>query len=494
MSDTAVEGEVPPSGPPPPPIAAVDPDLAPLSRQLVRRVVVPLVIGALVFLVPLVTLTVRDARAGLEQQAELRAASLALIARDVIGTGAPIVTIDELPRLPGEQLALILPSGGQLQATSALPPQVRASGVIVTALQGGIAVERMPSIGAVAAAAPVLQGAQVGGAVVTVLPSGEVDDRIRTTLSIVGIVAVGVVAAAVLTGRSLARTIVRPLAILDQVAARLAAGELEARAPTDVGPPELRRLAVTLNRSAERTRVALDQQRRFVADASHQLRTPLTGLRLRLETAAQAGGDPGGRLGAAVEEVDRLTRLVGDLLLLARSETTDRGRSGTSADAVDVTAVVQDRVATWRLVGAEQDVIVHADVQLGRSSFAAAGPGTLEQVLDNLLANAIAVAPAGSEVTITARPDGERVRVEVADRGPGLTAEQRERAFDRFWRAPNAGAGGSGLGLAIVAELVSRAGGDVRLEARDGGGLVAVVELPAPPDGGVTGPGSSAVR
>ncbi|WP_052668471.1 sensor histidine kinase [Nitriliruptor alkaliphilus] len=458
--------------PPPPPIDAGVPALA---RQLVRRVVVPLLVGFLVFLVPLVVLSVRDARTGLEQQAELRAAALALIARDVLGTGGPIVAIEDLPRLPGEQVALILPSGGQLQASAPLPEEVRRSPVITAALRGGIQAERLPAIGAVVAAAPVITGARVNGAAVTILPSDEADARVRSTLLLLGVLSTGLLVVAVVAGRSLARTIVRPIATLDLVAGRLAAGDLDARAPTDLGPSELRRLAVTLNRSVDRLQDALAQQRRFVADASHQLRTPLTGLRLRLEAAEMAAGDDQGRLAAAVAEVDRLTALVGDLLLLARTEAQGEGDRSAVAD-VDVVPVAEERVATWVLLGQERGVAVRADVPDGPVT-ASVRPGALEQVLDNLLANALRVAPAGSGVDVTVGEGPNVVLVTVADRGPGLTDDQRARAFDRFWRASDAAAGGSGLGLAIVRELVRASGGDVALHPRDGGGLVAEVRL-----------------
>lgn len=459
--------------PPPPPVDAGPPAL---GQQLVRRVVVPLLLGFLVFLLPLVVLTVRDARAGLAQQAELRAAALALVARDVLGTGGPLVALEDLPRLPGEQVALIVPSGGQLQSTAPLPDAVFASPVIEAALLGRIEADRLPDHDVVVAAAPVVTGAQVSGAAVTVLPSTEADARARSTLLVLAILSGGLLAVAVVAGRSLARTIVRPIAALDRVAGRLAAGDLDARAPTDTGPPELRRLAVTLNRSADRLQDALAQQRRFVADASHQLRTPLTGLRLRLEAAEMATGDEEGRLAAAVAEVDRLASLVGDLLLLARTEAQRGGERPAETTAVDVDAIVEDRVATWALLGQERDVVVAAD-RPDHDVTATARAGALEQVLDNLLANAIRVAPVGSEVVVAVRDEGETVRLTVADRGPGLSAEQRERAFERFWRAPDAASGGSGLGLAIVRELVRASGGDVALHPREGGGLVAEVRL-----------------
>lgn len=456
-------------GPPPPPIDTAAPAL---GQQLVRRVVVPLLVGFLVFLVPLVVLTVRDARSGLEQQAELRAAALAIVARDVLGTGGPIVAIEDLPRLPGEQVALIVPSGGQLQSSAPLPEAALASPVVAAALQqGAIESDRLPELGAVVAAAPVVTGARVNGAAVTLLPSDEADAGVRATLLLLGALSVGLLAVAVWAGRSLARTIVRPIAALDRVAGELAAGDLDARAPTDVGPSELRRLAATLNRSVDRLQGSLALQRRFVADASHQLRTPLTGLRLRLEAAEMASGDADGRLAAAIAEVDRLTALVGDLLVLARSE---GGSTAPPAD-VDVRAVVEERVATWALAGQERAVAVRATTD--DEVVARVRPGTLEQVLDNLLANAIRVSSPGGEVVVSAHASGEGVEVTVADRGPGLGEQERERAFERFWRAPDAAAGGSGLGLAIVRELVRASDGEVTLTPRDGGGLLAEVRL-----------------
>jgi signal transduction histidine kinase len=108
--------------------------------------------------------------------------------------------------------------------------------------------------------------------------------------------------------------------------------------------------------------------------------------------------------------------------------------------------------------------------------------GALEQVLDGLLANALDVAPPGSEVSVRLARSGALVLVAVVDHGPGMPAEQRARAFDRFWRAPEAPAGGSGLGLAIVHHLAAASGGDAFLAETPGGGLTAGVRLPSAAD------------
>lgn len=466
-----------PSPPPtqPPPGAEIPP--VPLARQLVRRVVVPLLVGFLVFLVPLVVLAVRDAQSQVAQLAEQRAATFALGAQDVVvglGGGA----LPQPDASPGEQFGIVVPSGAQL-TTPPLPEVVARAEVVDGALRGVIDAERVVvettsgrRIDLAVGAAPIVVAQDVVGAAVATLRPDEVDDQLRTNLLIIGMMSLLLLGAATWVGRSFARTIVRPLGELDRVAGHLAAGDLAARAPTDAGPAELRRLAVTLNRSADRLRRLLDTQRRFVADASHQLRTPLAGLRLRLETAALSTGDPDGRLEAATAEVDRLVGLVNDLLVLARS-----GEGRREPVVTPLAAVVEDRVAAWTLVGQERDVELRHDPLPNVSVWAL--PGALEQVLDNLLSNALRAAPSGSVVEVDVTADGEGVRCRVLDRGAGLSEEDRDRAFERFWRGPDVGAGGSGLGLPIVAELVGAAGGRASLSAREGGGTVAEVVLRA---------------
>ncbi len=134
-------------------------------------------------------------------------------------------------------------------------------------------------------------------------------------------------------------------------------------------------------------------------------------------------------------------------------------------------------MATWHLVGQEQDVEVAADVLRRPVPPVQAAPGALEQALDNLLENALRVAPGGTVVRVHLGVEVGEVVCRVSDRGHGLTPQQRERAFDRFWRAPGAASGGSGLGLAIVRDLVRASGGEVLLREHAGGGLVAELRL-----------------
>lgn len=324
-------------------------------------------------------------------------------------------------------------------------------------------------------AVPVSAGGPVLGAVRTTYPTAALDARIRARWVVLGGVALVVLLAAGVVGVALARSLGQPLARLEAAAERLAAGELAARAAVDRGPQDVRRLAATFDAMAERLDELVASQRAFVADASHQLRTPLTALRLRLENLAD-DVPPAARadVDAAVSEVQRLARLVDGLLVLLRAE-----RAPAELVDVDAAAVADERVAAWRGVADE------AEVGLRRTGDGAgvqvrAGAGALEQVLDNLIANAVRAAPPGSAVTVTVARRDHDVELRVIDAGPGMTPAQRASATERFWRGPGSSAGdGFGLGLAIVRRLVEGAGGSLALEAAPGGGLTAVVTLPA---------------
>ncbi len=334
----------------------------------------------------------------------------------------------------------------------------------------------------VSVAVPVLSGNDTSGAVRVTSSTAVVDDRTRSHWLLLaglgGVVALVVLLVSIL----LARSFTRPLAALDRGAARLGDGDLGARVPVPDDPPELRGLARSFNATAERLETLVRSQQAFVADASHQLRTPLAALSLRLENLEAEGPDfRVDDLEAALGEVHRLSRLVDGLLVLARAE-----QAPAATATVGVRELVDGRLDAWSVVASERGVRLHADVDdlAVRST-----PGRLEQVLDNLLSNALDVAPAGSVVEVEAAGAGSMVRLAVRDHGPGMTREQRARAFDRFWRAdptrkgertrPGEGHGGFGLGLAIVQRLVAADGGSITLAETAGGGLSVVLELPA---------------
>ena len=203
-------------------------------------------------------------------------------------------------------------------------------------------------------------------------------------------------------------------------------------------------------------------QEEFVADASHQLRTPLTALRLRLDNLDGDVNDSARPdLERALEEVERLSRLVDGLLALARAEVSPLER-------VNLASLVDERIEAWSTLAAEQGVKLEASV----TGMASVGADRLGQALENLISNALAVSPQGGTVLVS----GSRGELHVIDQGPGLSEEERERAFDRFWRGGKSGTG-SGLWLAIVKRLIETDGGTVELRAAPEGGLDAVIHL-----------------
>jgi len=312
-------------------------------------------------------------------------------------------------------------------------------------------------------AVPASSGSRVTGAVRITYATSQVDARIRRywlmLLAIGGIV----LAAAALVGLRFARWVSAPLGHLENVAAAAGAGDLGVRAD-ETGPPEVRSLAATFNHMIGELEQLVRSQEEFVADASHQLRTPLTALRLRLENiGAEATGSGQADLERALEEVERLSRLVAGLLALARAEVSPPER-------VDLAALVAKRTEAWSALTDERRVRLEVDVR----GSALVGPDRFGQALENLLANALAVSPEDSTITIS----GSGAELHVLDQGPGMTAEERERAFDRFWRGGRSGVG-SGLGLSIVRRLVEIDGGTVELREAPGGGLDAVVHLRA---------------
>ena len=320
-------------------------------------------------------------------------------------------------------------------------------------------------------AVPAASGGIVHGAVRITYPTSEVDERVRRYWLVLAAIAAVVLAVAVALAGGFARWIVRPLSRVEEAAGEVAAGNLNVRVPA-TGPPELRRLAGSFNEMVVQLGSLLHSQEQFVADASHQLRTPLTALRLRLENLARDGdGRREGEFEGALEELERLSALVDGLLTLARAD-----RAASTPAELDVASGLGERVDAWSALAEEQQVRLVARVE-GRLH-ALATPGRLEQVLDNLLANALEVAPTGSDIELTAARSGPWVEIRIRDRGPGMSSEEIAHAFDRFWRG-GADEAGFGLGLAIVQRLVHADGGEIELRPREGGGLDAILRLRA---------------
>jgi signal transduction histidine kinase len=376
------------------------------------------------------------------------------------------------------------------------------------ALAGSVATgsRRSDTLGTdlVFAAVPIASSAGVQGALRVTYPASELDQRRRSyQLTLLGIAFVSLAAAGLL-GLALARWVTRPIRRLEDAAADLGAGDLHARADDEVGPPEVRQLAHAFNQMAARLDGLVAAQASFVADASHQLRTPLAALQLRLENLqadvsaipagagaglGEAGSSPSpstdldADLDAALAETARLARLVDELLALARAD----AATPAVATVVDLDPFLADRGDAWAATLADRSL----DLALaGGGLQVQATPDHLAQILDNLIANAADAAPEGTTIVVRAEvadpsPIGDRRRdvvIHVEDAGPGLDPDERARAFDRFWRGrPNrpGDLGGTGLGLAIARQLARVGDGDLLLATAPSGGLDAQIVVPA---------------
>ncbi|MFI6033154.1 ATP-binding protein [Streptomyces sp. NPDC051315] len=373
---------------------------------------------------------------------------------------------------------------------------------IAAALRGTATADvRTSTIGGVeylAVAAPVRHGAQDQGAVRITVPTRTVHQRVRHVWLLLALGGLAVLTAVAVVGFAIARWTGRPIRELERATHELAVGGTAVPVAITKGPPEVRSLAATFNRTAARLEHLLASQRAFAGEASHQLKTPLAALRLRLENlendiALHARGG----LTAALTETDRLARMVEGLLAMARLD-----ESAAERERVDLDRVCAERHHAWTPLFAQHGVgLALAGDHAGE---VLAVPGAVEQILDNLLSNALRVSPRGSTVCVDPRrhPPTERrfphrpagsawVELHVMDEGPGMTEEQRRRAFDRFWRAPDAPKGGTGLGLALVQRLAHASGGEAVLRQAPRGGLDAVVRLPAADR---TGPGAGPPR
>jgi signal transduction histidine kinase len=331
-------------------------------------------------------------------------------------------------------------------------------------------------------AVPVASGGHVFGAVRLTLDTAEVNAAVhRFWLGLAGIAVVVLIAIAGI-GWAIARSVTRPIRTLHATATRFATGDLTAADPHPGAPREIVALEATMNTMAQRLGQLLAEQRAFVADASHQLRTPLTALRLRLENLQSDPVASAADIAAAIDETGRLSELVDDLLRLARAEETATPQS------VDLARLAGDRVDTWSAVADAAGVTLTLAAPADAVTVSAV-PSGVEQILDNLIDNALAASPAGAGVTVTVTPGPGSHSLTIADEGTGLSDQLKARALDRFWRLDSARPG-SGLGLPIALALAQASGGSLTLGDSPAGGLAVIVTLPAA--GSRPGPAQSA--
>ncbi len=322
-----------------------------------------------------------------------------------------------------------------------------------------------------ATADPVLIGSRVAGAVRITQSVDAVNSAVNRSLFGLALLALLVLAFALLIAAVIASQISRPIRRLEVSARRFATGKVEEKAEV-IGSREQRSLARSFNEMTSRVKRLLESQRDFVASASHQLRTPLTGLRLRIEGLRDEAAveEDQRELDSSLAEIDRLSRIVDELLLLSRA-----GEVDVPGEILDLREVAGEAVARWertsgdhtlRLTGAGREDI--GDVFTARAD--------LDRILDALIENAVNYSPAGSPIEIELVPGGVR----IIDQGAGIDPQEEDLIFERFarGRAGREGADGTGLGLAIARELATPWNAKVTVKPGEPGGAVASVMFP----------------
>jgi len=292
--------------------------------------------------------------------------------------------------------------------------------------------------------------------------------RVRLGLAAIGGAAL---LAGLLLAFGLAGSLSRPLTRLAGAARRLGSGDLATRAEDVKGASEIEDLGHSFDEMADRLERTVQAQRSFVANASHQLRTPLTGMKLRIEAATASATDEDQRrqLEAAEHEVDRLSEIVDRLLAISRE--IEEGHP----TEVDLGDVVARAITRWDARAKRLDSTLLAR---GEGAVAQGNPTDLDQIVDNLLDNAISYAH--GEITIESGRENGRAFVAVQDRGPGIVARDLDRVTERFYRGQGVASGGSGLGLAIARELAEKWGGDLQVSSHPGEGTRVEIRLPGP--------------
>lgn len=322
-----------------------------------------------------------------------------------------------------------------------------------------------------ATSAPVLEHGRPAGAIRVTQSVAAVSRAVHSSILGLAILAGVVMLLGIAAGAIVAQRIARPIRRLEGVARTFAGGDLEAAATVE-GSKEQRSLARSFNEMTERVRRLLRVQKDFVADASHQLRTPLTGLRLHLEALAERfRGDRAihDEMEAGLREIDRLSQIVDELLVLSRA-----GEHELPGERVELDEAVADAAERWGPTAATEGIGIEVGVDGGGAAWIA--EPDLARALDSLVENALRYSPPGSTVSLSCH-GGE---IEIRDEGPGLSTGEEDAVFERFSRgaAGRQGPAGTGLGLPIARELTRQWGGEVILANRPKGGLRATITIP----------------
>ncbi|OXY96921.1 sensor histidine kinase [Streptomyces diastatochromogenes] len=324
-------------------------------------------------------------------------------------------------------------------------------------------------------ASPVIRDGDVVAVVVTDSPTGQMRSRILRGWLVIGAGEIAAMLLAVGAALRLTGWVLRPVRILDATTHDIATGRLKSRVAVAGGPPELRRLARSFNEMADNVEDVLEQQRAFVADASHQLRNPLSALLLRIELLALELPQGNEEIASVRTEGKRLAQVLDDLLDLALAE-----HAAADLMLTDVGAMAEERVAAWSPAAGAQGVRLVGDCP---PTTAWADPIALSSALDAVIDNAVKFTPEGGTVEVAVSSNGDTSTVVVTDTGPGLTDEELARVGDRFWRSGrHQNVKGSGLGLSITRALLAAGGGSITYAHHEPRGLQVTVTVPRNPD------------
>ncbi|EFE66721.1 sensor histidine kinase [Streptomyces viridosporus] len=320
-------------------------------------------------------------------------------------------------------------------------------------------------------ASPVIRDGDVVAVVVTDSPTGPMRSRILQGWLVIGAGEAAAMLLAVGAALRLTGWVLRPVRVLDATTHDIATGRLKSRVAVAGGPPELRRLARSFNEMADHVESVLEQQRAFVADASHQLRNPLSALLLRIELLALELPEGNEEIASVQAEGKRLAQVLDDLLDLALAE-----HSEAQLQVTDIGALTGERVAAWAPTAEAKGVRLVGNCP---PTTAWADPVALSSALDAIIDNAVKFTPGGESVEVAVTSNGDTSTVVVTDNGPGLTDEELTRIGDRFWRSGrHQNIKGSGLGLSISRALLAAGGGSLAYDRHEPHGLRVTVTVP----------------
>ncbi|AEW96915.1 MULTISPECIES: sensor histidine kinase [Streptomycetaceae] len=332
-------------------------------------------------------------------------------------------------------------------------------------------------------ASPLVRDGDVVAVVYTDSPTDAMRSRVLRGWVVIAGGEMGATAVAVLAAFRLTGWVLRPVKVLDRATHDIATGRLASRVAAAGGPPELRRLAHSFNEMADNVEQVLEQQRAFVADASHQLRNPLAALLLRIDLLALELPDGHAEVASVREEGKRLATVLDDLLGLALAE-----HATADLRLTDIAALATERVAAWRPAAERDGVALRYQGPAAVTGWAdpVAVSSALDAVVDNAVKFTARGAPAGAcpapgeaAVTVTVAAAGDTVTVTVTDAGPGLTDDELARVGDRFWRSSrHQNVDGSGLGLSIARVLLRQGGGSLTFARNEPCGLRVTVSVP----------------